>query len=171
MAGEYNRVLLETMKEFPSFEIVPKAESRFMRFLAWLLFFNRAFMKSFHTTVGNYLYVAESWGSLSDEGKAALLRHERVHLRQQRRYGMFVYAVMYTLLLPAVFTFRARLEREAYEESLRAKMEYWGPSSFTAPARDAMIRHFTTGEYFWMYPFKKRVEAWYDSTVKKLGVQ
>lgn len=166
--SEYSRVLAETLKEFPKFRVVSKADSKFMRFLAKLLFFNKAFMTSFHTTIGNKLYVARSWRDLSDYGKAALLRHERVHLRQQKRYTMALYSMMYLLLLPTVLTFRAMLEREAYEESMRAKMEYWGPDSFTEPAREAMVKHFISGEYFWMWPFKKRVERWYDRVVEEL---
>lgn len=166
MSGEYSRVLTETLREFPDFSIVRKTDSRFMCLLGWLLFFNRGFMTGFHTTIGSTLYVTPGWEQMADLDRAALLRHERVHLRQQRRYGMALYAFLYTLLLPAVFTFRARLEQEAYEESLRAQLEYWGPGSFTPELREWYLRCFTGSAYFWMRPFRKSVASWYDGVLR-----
>ena len=166
---KYSDVLSETEKEFPGFSVVRKGDSRFMRFLSKILFFNKTFMTGFHTTVGNTLYVAPSWEDMSDEGRAALLRHERVHLRQQRRYTKVLFSLLYVLVLPVVFTFRAKFEREAYEESLRARLEYWGPEAFTEQAREAMIHNFVSGAtYLWMWPFRARVARWYDAEVKKL---
>lgn len=168
VGSAYSQVLDETLREFPKFSVVRKSDSRFMRLIGLLMFFNKSFMTSFHTTVGNTLYVASAWANMTDLGKAALLRHERVHLRQQKRFSMVVYALMYTVLLPAVFTFRAVLEREAYEESLRAQLEYWGPESFTPEVRERYVQYFIGADYLWMRPFRKSVEAWYDSALKKI---
>ena len=166
----YEEVLAETQQEFPLFQVLPKDQSPFMRLLAKLLFFNKRFMTGFVTTIGNYMWVTQDFNQWSDESRAALLRHERVHLRQQVRYGMLRYALLY-LLWPLPF-WRARgrmsLEREAYTESLKAYAEYWGVDFLTGPTRESTIRHFTSSEYGWMWTNRRDIEEWYDGVVDAL---
>ena len=52
---------------------------------------------------------------MSDIARTVLLRHERVHLRQRRRYGFLPFAILYLIpLLPlGLAYFRARFEWEA----------------------------------------------------------
>ncbi len=166
---EYHRVLADTLEEFLDFRIVPKSESRFMRLLGVLLFFNKQFMTSFVTTIGNRMWVPPNYDDWSDVGKASLLRHERVHLRQQRRYGMFRYVLMY-LVWPLPF-WRAKgrmlLEREAYTESMDAWAQYYGIEFLErSNVCDTMIGHFTTGEYGWMWTKRADIEKWYDDALQ-----
>lgn len=165
--AEYERVLDETVEEFPKFLVVKKSESRFMKLIAWLLFFNKTFMTGYVTTIGNRMYVPDHWGE-DGLSNAATLRHERVHLRQQKRYGFLLYAFLYLLVLPAVFTFRAKLEKEAYEESMRAWLAYGGEKAFTLRRKDQLIKQFTGGSYGWMCPFPGKMERWYDETAEKV---
>lgn len=168
----YSAVLEDTVKEFPSFRVVRKSKSPFMRLLATLLFFNKSFMTDFVTTIGNYMWVPESWLSWRDDAKAALLRHERVHLRQQRRYGMVRYALMY-LLWPVPFFYargRVQLEQEAYYESLKAYLDYYGEGFVRSKSlKETFVAHFTTGEYGWMWVDSAAVEHWYDESVAKIA--
>lgn len=168
---EYEKVLVETQLEFPKFQVVQKSDSRFMKLLAFLLFFNKGFMTKFVTTIGNYMWVTPGYDDWQDNAKAALLRHERVHLRQQKRYGMIRYALMY-LLWPLPF-WRAKgrmlLEREAYTESLDAYAKYYGLDFVEREdVRESMIGHFTSAEYGWMWTKREDIEKWYDDTLKIL---
>jgi len=168
----YEQELFSTLGEFPKFRVVQKSQSWFMRILSWILFFNRDFMSFFVTTIGNYMWTPTAWnGEWSDKTKAIILRHERVHLRQQQRYGMALYILRYLCWpLPMFLSYgRYLLEREAYEESLRAYVAYYGVDVLDDPNLKAgMIRHFTSSEYGWMWPFPKAVHRWYDQTVERI---
>jgi hypothetical protein len=172
----YLRVVEETSAEFPRFKIVPKSDSGFMGLLNVLLLVitcgaQKDFMTSFTTTIGSRMWVPSKWGSRSPLAKAAVLRHERVHLRQQKRYGMLRYALMYLFWPVPLFwaTGRTKLEMEAYAESLAAYSEYFGDGYINnGKLREAMVDHFTSGEYGWMCINRGKVERWYDAVVGRL---
>lgn len=166
----------EVRKEFPAFNLVKKSDSKLMTVINGILRLitfgqMKAFMEDFVTTVGTTVYVPSKWEFWPTQSKMAVLRHERVHMRQSERYGRLLYSLMYLFLpLPVGLAyFRMKLEREAYEESLRAYAEYYGVQSLKdEKVRASMVQHFTTAEYFWMWPFKKSLEKWYDDSVAKL---
>lgn len=154
--------------EFPAVRILPKGSSWFMRILSVLLFFNRGFMGDFVTTIGRMIWVPDDWTGWNALTRASILRHELVHLRQQEKYGMLLYAVIY-LLFPLPFGLawgRAYLEKQAYEESIRARYVYFGSNSFTPAYREQMVDYFTSSQYGWMWPFRRSIERWYDAAVK-----
>lgn len=165
----YDQLELETLREFPDFTLRHKSNSTLMKVLDLLLkiiTFGQmtSFMTHFITTMGTTVYVHTEWPSLSDIGKAVILRHERIHMRQRKRYGNFLFTVMYLLVLPTLWTWRAKLEKEAYEETFRAMLDYVpaGDAVLQSDAyRTRVVRYFTTSQYFWMWPFKSRVERWY----------
>lgn len=160
--------------EFPDFRIVRKEDSRFMRLLDLLLKLitfgqMKDFMVSFTTTIGNTIYVPRTWAIRPPKSKMIILRHERVHMRQHQRFG-FWYSLSYLLLpLPTVWAyFRMKYEMEAYEESLRAVLEYYGAANFTAKTKESYISYFTGPQYFWTWPWRGRIERWYDGVVVRL---
>lgn len=171
----YVDLLLELKEEFPDFRIVKKKQSNLMklfdvslRVISFGALSN--FMSDFITTVGNIVYVPDSWDAWSPSRKAITLRHERVHMRQARDVGRIKFFVSYLLLpFPTVFAhFRAKFEKEAYEESLRAYYEYYGAKFFTPALRQYIINNFTTANYIWMWPWRKSIEKWYDSFVSSI---
>jgi hypothetical protein len=168
----YEQELVSTVGESPKFRVILKEQSWFMKVLSWLLFFNRDFMTSFVTTIGDYMWTPAAWeNDWDDKVKAAILRHERVHLRQQKRYGMTLYILRYLCWpLPMFLAYgRYLLEREAYEESLQAYADYHGVDVLMdANLRAGMIRHFTSAEYGWMWPFPKAVARWYDQAIERV---
>jgi hypothetical protein len=100
-----------------------------------------------------------------------LLRHERVHLRQRRRYGGALMTFLYLVpFLPLGLAYgRARIEWEAYTETLRATAELRGPEALqSADLREQIVRRFTGPDYGWMWPFRSMVEGWYDRVVREL---
>jgi hypothetical protein len=169
----------EIRKEFPSFDLVKKSDSKLMTvinaFLKVITFGQmKAFMEDFVTTVGTTVYVPSRWEFWPTPSKMAVLRHERVHMRQSRKYGRLLYSFLYLFFpLPVGLAyFRMKLEREAYEESLRAYAEYYGLQALQdAKIKDSMLRHFTTAEYFWMFPFKGYMSKWYDTRVRLLETE
>ena len=171
----YKNLLVEIKSEFSDFEIVEKEKSVLMKFIdaaLKIITFGQMkfFMTNFITTIGNKVYVPGSWEDATATSKAEIIRHERVHMRQAKKYGRFLFSVLYLLVpLPSGLAyFRKKFEQEAYEESLRALYEYHGEKAFTPALKERMIAHFTTAQYFWMWPFRKSVEAWYDEAVKKI---
>lgn len=170
MKSYYLTVLEETEREFPLFEIRPKQDSWLMKaFNLGLKIITlgamQTFMTDFITTLGETVYVPVGWDDRSDARKASVLRHERVHMRQKRRYGSFFFFLRYICWpLPAVWAIGRRdLEQEAYGESLRAYVDYYGMRALSdADTRERIIEHFMGHNYFWTYPWRKSLNTWYD---------
>lgn len=173
---DYGVLQDEVKAEFSDFRVLNKSDSWLMKTIdiaLKVITFGqmKKFMTGFITTMGSTVYVPDGWSSKPVESRMGVLRHERVHMRQARRHGRFLFSAMYLLLpLPAVFaSCRRKFEQEAYEESLRALQEYYGDAVLKNPGiRTAMIEHFTSAEYFWTWPWKKSIGQWYDDTVARL---
>jgi hypothetical protein len=174
MAGA--AVLEEIAREFPAFRIVYKRESGFSRLLHACLMVvtlggQREFLTGYYTVIGDTLYVPDSWDSLGEIDRAILLRHERVHLRQRRRYGAVGMALIYLVpFFPLGLAYgRARLEWEAYRETLRATAELAGFARASDPElRARIVSRFVGPAYGWMWPFRRTVERWYDDVLAEL---
>ena len=116
-----------------------------------------------------------SWNvtdQVDEEERWATMRHEAVHLRQFRKFTFLGMAVLYLLLpLPAGLSyFRMRLEREAYEETLRAWYEAHGEGAVREKGlREHVIAQFTSASYGWMWPFPAALGRWYDRFVDRLA--
>lgn len=166
----------ELKQEFPAFCIRRKRGDSLSRAIDVALRIvtlggQRHYLTKYHTVIGDTLYVPETWDDLSDLDRVILLRHERVHLRQRRRYGGALMAFLYLIpFLPLGLAYgRARIEWEAYTETLRATLELRGVAALkSAELRERIIQRFTGPDYGWMWPFRTTVEAWYDRVVNEL---
>lgn len=175
---DFDFVAAKLLVEFPKFKIVSKRDSWLMRVISgflWAITFGliHDFMTRFITTIGYTVYVPGDWSTWSQAQRAIVLRHERVHMQQRAKYGMVLFTLMYVFLpFPCIFSYyRMKFEMEAYAETIKATCELYvtGIGLVQTPEVKAnMVGHFTKAEYFWMWPFKKRVEAWYDETVRKV---
>jgi hypothetical protein len=173
------RCITEIRKEFPKFTIVPKDESVFSKLIDVALRIvtlggQNRFITQYHTVIGYTLYVPHSWNALGDIERCILLRHERVHLRQRRRYGFLGMAFIYLVpFFPLGLAYgRARLEWEAYVETLRATAELRGVGAIKSPElRDTIVGRFTGPDYGWMWPFRSVVERWFDEAVRTIEVE
>ena len=171
-----DELLAEMAREFPAFRVVPKRESALSRAIAAArkivtLGGQRAYMTHYHTVIGDTLYVPDGWERAADVDRVITLRHERVHLRQRRRYTLPGMAVLYLfVLLPVGLSWgRARIEWEAYAETLRATAELKGRAAARSPAlRAHIVRQFTGPSYGWMWPFRRSVERWYDEALAEI---
>lgn len=172
----FERFLEELTAEFPAFCIKQKrgdALSRAIDVALRIVTFGgqHRYLTHYHTVIGDTLYVPDGWEALEDVDRVILLRHERVHLRQRRRYGGALMAFLYLVpLLPLGLAYgRARIEWEAYEETLRATAELRGIAAVRdQELRDRIVQRFVGPDYGWMWPFRSVVEGWYDRVVTEL---
>lgn len=172
----YDREVANTAREFPHFEIVYKRHSPLMRTLGWLLraaTFGRAntFMTEFVTTIGTTVYVPNGWAGYSQATRSVLLRHERVHMRQQAAMGRVRFFLTY-LLWPVPFVYakgRRDLERPAYLESLRADHFFFGFDYVDRPEyRAAILQDFNGPDYMWMWRRPQDNQRWFDEALINL---
>lgn len=161
-------LIAEIEREFPRFRLRPKSASALQRAIdvalkVVTLGAQREYLTRYHTVLGDTLWLPTKWPDSPDDARYVLLRHERVHLRQKRRYGFFGMALIYLLpILPLGLAWgRARLEWEAYAETLRATAEVHGLSAARDPAlHDYLVAQFTSGAYGWMWPFPRTIRRW-----------
>lgn len=173
------RYLEELRAEFPRLRVVDKAADPFSRLIdkalkVLTLGGQGAYLTSYVTTIGSTIYLPLGWERRSAESRYLTLRHEAVHLRQFRRYGLIGMSLLYLLpVLPLGLAYgRARLEWEAYAETLRATSEVRGLEAARDPAlHEHIVRQFTGPAYGWMWPFRQSVMRWIDRLVAELALE
>jgi hypothetical protein len=174
--NRYDELVEALRAEFPGMRIVRKDQSPMHRAIHWVLLGvtlgrMRSYLGSYQTTIGKTIYVTADWDQRSVEERYVTMRHEAAHLRQFRRWTLPGMAVVYVLLpLPLGLAWcRARLEQEAYAETVRAAVEVWGPEAVRQPAfRGRIVEQFVSASYGWMWPFRRSIEAWYDRVLQGL---
>jgi hypothetical protein len=173
---ELAALLRDIQQEFPRFRIVPKHGDRLSRLIDLALKLvtfgaQHQYMTHYHTVIGDTLYVPSGWQDATPVRKMVLLRHERVHLRQRRRKGDVVMTLQYLFPIAPMGAAwgRARIEWEAYEETIRATAELCGLQEAQSQAlRHHIVRQFTSGAYGWMWPFPRSVNKWYDRALRAI---
>jgi hypothetical protein len=171
-----DRFIAEIQDEFPRFCIVPKAGNSFSRAIDVALRVvtlngQRRYLTQYHTVIGYTLFVPLSWERMGDVDRVILLRHERVHLRQRRRYGFVPMALLYLLpFAPLGLAYgRARLEWEAYVETIRATAEHYGMTAVTdGHLEGELVARFVGPDYGWMWPFPASIRRWYRTVIETL---
>lgn len=173
------RYLDELRAEFPRLRVVDKERDGFSKLIDRALRIvtlggQREFLTRYVTTIGQTIYLPSGWQRRSPESRYITLRHEAVHLRQFRRYGLVLTALVYLVpILPLGLAWgRARLEWEGYAETIRATFEVHGLEAAREPSLHAyVIRQFTGPAYGWMWPFPRTVQAWIDRLVLELALE
>lgn len=128
----------------------------------------RSYLTHYVTTLGHTIYVPDDFDAWRPERALEILRHEAVHVRQFERYGWIGMVLLYGLLpLPMGLAYgRARLEWEAYAETLRAIAEVEGIAAARSTAvHDEIVRRFTGPDYGWMWPFPNAVKRWINEEI------
>jgi hypothetical protein len=167
--------LARIQREFPSFRLREKRSSRAQRAIGkglelLTLGGMRTYVSGYHTVMFGTLWVSEGWHAMSDLERYVLLRHERVHLAQARRWGALPMGLAYLFLpLPLGLAYaRARIEWEAYEETLRALVEVHGLEA--ARRQRAWLKaRFVGPDYGWMWPFSRAIDRWFDDAIARLA--
>lgn len=164
-------------RDFPTFDVRYKRTSDLQRAIhvaVMIVTFGamRTYLTRYHTVLFGVLWVPDAWDEMSDDARYVLLRHERVHLEQRARMGDVVMAVRYlSWPLPLGLAWgRARIEWEAYVETIRATDEVFGRRRAEA-LEDEIVRRFTSADYGWMWPFATQVRGWFREAVAALPDQ
>jgi hypothetical protein len=171
--------LAEMKAEFPAFRLVEKEGDLFSKLIDVALRIvtfgaQDQYLTHYHTVIFNTLYVPERWQDEPDLERVITLRHERVHLRQVRRYGPAAMTFLYIFpFFPLGLAYgRARIEWEAYTETIRATAELQGLEAARSPRlREHIVKQFTSGSYGWMWPFPGQVRGWYDQALTQIEVE
>jgi hypothetical protein len=177
VVNRYDALVEALRTELPGFRVIRKDRSAFHRAIHYALVIvtfgrMRTYLDSYQTTIGKTVYVTADWDCWDADRRYLTMRHEAVHLRQFRRLTLPLMAVLYVLVpLPmGVAYFRARFEKEAYAESIRAAAEVYGPAyPRRAEYREYVIGQFLGPSYGWMWPWRRGLERWYDQVLASLG--
>lgn len=169
-------LIAKMSKEFAKFKIERKDTSKLIKIISWLLYVitfgsQKTFMTSYVTTIGNTVYIPVGWDSWATDRKISVLKHERVHMRQAKKYGKLLYSFLYLFIwFPFGFAYyRTKFEKEAYIENIKFNYEKYGEGSIRSEHyKEFIVKQFISGNYGWMCPFRKRMEKWYDETVEKV---
>ena len=74
-------------KEVQGFKITSKKDSKLMKALSFLLFFNKSFMTRYISVIGSTMYVPElPWKADDDYSAIVVLAHELKHLQDSREF-------------------------------------------------------------------------------------
>lgn len=153
-------LLADIKTEFPSFKLMRKEDSKFMKTLAVLVKpFCPDFQQSFGTTIGKTVYYPSHW---DDSTLYEVLRHERVHMRDSDKWGPLYYLTYVLLPLPFIISGRAYWEFRGYCETLKVLWEFHGKPVGTdgLPVLwrrdlDWVVEQFTGPSYLFMLPMPK----------------
>jgi hypothetical protein len=175
--SRHRRLLAEIQVEFPDFAIRRKRESALQHAIAMVLRLvtlggQRHYMTRYHTVLFGQLFVPDAWDAMDDDARYVLLRHERIHLRQRRRMGDLMMAFIYLFpLFPIGLAWgRARIEWEAYVETLRATAEVRGIAAARA-LEGEIVRRYTGPDYGWMWPFPGAIRRWFREVIADLEAE
>ena len=171
-----NAYLDELRAEFPGLRIVYKQDHAWSQRIdkvlrALTLGGQSAYVSTYTTVLGRTLYLPASWDTRTDESRYIPLRHEAVHLRQFQRIGVLGMTLIYGLpLLPVgAAVGRAWIEWRAYQETLRAYADVYGPKAAADPTLHAyIILQFTGPAYLFMWPFPRMLQRLIDDEVKDI---
>jgi hypothetical protein len=160
----------------PPIRVVQKSAYWHQRLAGKLLFAvtlggQRTYLSHYVTTLGSTIYVPDDFDDWPPTRALEVLRHEAVHVAQFERYGWVLMVLLYGVLpLPmGLAWFRARLEWEAYEETLRATAEIEGMAAARSPELHAeILRRFTGPDYGWMWPFPGMVRRWIAEALDRI---
>lgn len=173
----YKKLIKHIKIEIPGFELRSKKQSRLMKFLSVVLFFNRDFLTRYVTTLYPHIYVPSfPWHPNSPTRRIATLAHEYVHLHDRRRLG-WLFDILYLspqifallalgafwnltwlwallFLLPLPSPGRAWLEFRAYQVTAAV---YWWLNREKINTMWLTLQ-FTGSSYYWMFPIKGYIE-------------
>ena len=96
--------LAKLRDEFPKLRLIDKASDPFSRLIdialrVLTLGGQSRYIVDYVTTIGQRIYLPSTWKTRSPEQRYITLRHEAVHLRQFRRYGLLGMGLLYLLPL------------------------------------------------------------------------
>lgn len=176
--ASYDRIVSFARERY-GIKIKFKNESRFMKVLGVLLFFNPKFMTRFITVIGKTVYFPSRHRlEKNPDGAAQVLCHELVHITDEQQVGSLLFRLSYLFpqcfallalltivagpwpllfllfLVPLPAPFRTFWELRGY--AVTDAVVHRAAGRFTS--KSWMAGQFTTGSYFFMWPFAADIE-------------
>jgi len=107
----FQDLLTAAQAHFPSLQVKYKNQSKFMKFLGTILFFNKSFMTDYVTTIGSTIYIPnDTYMKLHSVSGSVVFMHELVHIYDSGRISRPLFTFFYLLpqimaifLLPFLF--------------------------------------------------------------------
>jgi hypothetical protein len=177
-------VIKKVLSYFPDFKIKFKNESWLMKFISFIMFFNKDFSKSFTTTIGNTVYFpSEQFINTRAISSLVILMHETVHMHDAKKMNKLLFSALYASpqilallaiplfllgfkflallsllwLLPVPSFFRMWAEKRAYLASLYAMKKLGEKNSFAINLEvqsTFFLEQFKAANYYFMWPLK-----------------
>jgi uncharacterized membrane protein len=177
-------IVQKVLSYFPNFKIKFKNESWLMKLIGLIMFFNKDFMKSFTTTLGNTVYFPnEAFVNTRSVSSVVILMHETVHMHDAKKMNKLLFSALYASpqilavlavplfllgfkflallsllwLLPIPSPFRMWAEKRAYLASLYAMKKLGEKNNFAINLEvqgTFFLDQFKTANYYFMWPFK-----------------
>lgn len=97
----------------------------------------------------------KDWSDFTDYSTYVIFRHELVHTRDVRRWGIFFLLTYVLLPLPTLFAGRAHWEFRGYAQNMIVRYEERGEISDSY--LDWIESQYTGSLYFWMWPWRRGV--------------
>lgn len=160
-------------------KIINKKDSKLMKLISYVLFFNKNFMIKFTTTIGRTIYVSKAFEESENIAKIITLLHEFVHIQQNNEdvlhkvkylFPQILFILAFILFpfigfLSLFFILFAVLPLPAYFR-MKSEIEAYGLNLYLFDKSglyqmDHELQHcvqqFTTSNYFFMWPFEDKV--------------
>jgi len=175
----YAVLSLQVKDRYPRFSVVERDKS-WLRPIFWLLQkITRQDYSGFTTTIFSTMYVGSDWATSSTTSRYRLLRHEMQHIKQFHNWPLgrrawpvnhLLMSLVYLLLLPVIWTLRAKFEREGYTQTLLVEYELTGPIADTRMEENARWLAETFGGSAYLYMWRKKAAyAWAMETQRKIN--
>ena len=98
-----DNVIESAKKYFPKLDIKYKDESKFMKLLGTILFFNKGFMTSYTTTINSTVYFpSRKFLKYRPISGAIILLHELVHIKDSNKLSAILFSFLY--LFPQILS-------------------------------------------------------------------
>ncbi|MHA1339568.1 MAG: hypothetical protein ACTSRZ_05305 [Promethearchaeota archaeon] len=197
---KYLQLIRDIKKEFPNFAIINKGSSRFSKMLGRLVFWNKEFNTHYITTIGPKIFVHSGdintdksstkksankietpesgkagrnlgWPKTSYKRKYAIMLHERIHIRQESRFGLIVWTLLYMLFpFPTKIAYlRKKWEQEAYEIDIYLALKEKGREYVLSEKfLNNILKQFCGTFYFYTWYSRKAIIKWVLKTIQKI---
>jgi len=192
----FQDLVTAAQKYFPDLQIKYKDQSWFMKLVGTLLFFNKAFMTNYTTTIGSQVYFpTESFVKTRPVSAAVILLHELVHIKDAHKISKPLFGALYLspqifallclplflvswkIALPLVLLFaspipsyfRMYFEKRAYLTSLYSIYRLSKKLNFKpllASQEKDFLSQFKGSFYYFMWPFGNLQKEFDDAVAK-----
>jgi len=187
--------ILQNAKAIINFDIKYKDESKFMKLLGMILFFNKNFSKSYLTTINNTIYLPnKQWLESKPISSISTILHELVHVSDKNKYGFLLFTFAYLfpqillilsipliiiswkfiiislfLISPIPALGRAYLEYRAYCMTiyvLYVLTKQYGLNVDFSTLKSNIVNQFTSSSYYFMFPFKNIINSKLNNVIE-----